>query len=239
MGAPESVCVCMGYDRASAWAVGELDTVLKSDGTAWTPRETGLFYGNLGCTWFDVSFPEHCFPNPDYKPGRYATYCTYTTGWVVGEHAIIAKTEDDGATWNEQSNFDFSKEPWLTATFHTVTLRAVQVTPRTVTLRAVQVTPRTVTLRAVQVTPRTVTLQAVQVTPRTVTLRAVQVVEDVFLIDARKGHEGGHFSVLEVGDLWGSQGALTGTSFYSSGVRSGEVILEGTNHIGTSISALV
>ncbi|KAK3238542.1 hypothetical protein CYMTET_51457 [Cymbomonas tetramitiformis] len=37
-----------------------------------------------------------------------------------------------------------------------------------------------------------------------------QVVEDVFLIDARKGHEGGHFSVLEVGDLWGSQGALTG-----------------------------
>ncbi|KAK3238540.1 hypothetical protein CYMTET_51456 [Cymbomonas tetramitiformis] len=111
---------------ASAWAVGELDTVLKSDGTAWTPRETGLFYGNLGCTWFDVSFPEHCFPNPDYKPGRYATYCTYTTGWVVGEHAIIAKTEDDGATWNEQSNFDFSKEPWLTATFHTVTLRAVQ-----------------------------------------------------------------------------------------------------------------
>lgn len=53
------------------------------------------------------SFPTHCYPNPNFRPGFFPTLCDNSIGYIVGKFSTIAKTTDNGVTWSMVDNIEY------------------------------------------------------------------------------------------------------------------------------------
>ncbi|KAK3270058.1 hypothetical protein CYMTET_21542 [Cymbomonas tetramitiformis] len=111
------------------WMVGASNVILytEDEGASWLSKPTTIT--STGLDWHGVSFPKHCFDNPDYTPGAFFQICNYRTGFVVGKYGTIVKSDDLGETWELQNNFVFAGRTELQSRISTLTFHDIQAVP--------------------------------------------------------------------------------------------------------------
>eukprot|EP00241_Pyramimonas_parkeae_P005849 CAMPEP_0114239384 /NCGR_PEP_ID=MMETSP0058-20121206/8430_1 /TAXON_ID=36894 /ORGANISM="Pyramimonas parkeae, CCMP726" /LENGTH=428 /DNA_ID=CAMNT_0001351559 /DNA_START=327 /DNA_END=1610 /DNA_ORIENTATION=+ len=114
------------YDRLHGWAVGDGDTLIYTEnmGQSWLQTSTG--FGYSGLNWHGIAWPQRCTNLPSVEPGQVDRTCDYSRGFLVGNFASMARTVDNGATWNQiqRSQFGFPNSD-MGARIGDLTIRAV------------------------------------------------------------------------------------------------------------------